>query len=125
MTVAEQPARADLLLARRSGRIVDELGRSAADGWLIYDFRGSNPAFARLLGSGLPSSTRRAFLYIPRDAEPQLLIHHVDAGNFSRLGLDVRRYGGPREMVAALPTLLGAARPGLVEYSPGNAIPYV
>ena len=53
MTVAEQPARADLLLARRGGRIADELERSAADGWLVYDFRGSNPAFGRLLGSGL------------------------------------------------------------------------
>src|SRR5437588_1817267 len=125
MTIAEQPARADLLLARRAGRIADELERSAADGWLVYDFRGSNPAFGRLLGSGLPTSTRRAFLYIQPDAEPRLLIHHVDAGNFSRLGLDVRPYGGREELVVALTTLLGAARRVLMEYSPGNAIPYV
>jgi Xaa-Pro aminopeptidase len=125
MTIAEQPARADLLLDRRRGRISDELEQSAADGWLVYDFRGSNPAFGRLLGSGLPKSTRRAFLYIQRDAEPRLLIHHVDAGNFSRLGLDVRPYGGREELVAALTTLLGAARRVLMEYSPGNAIPYV
>jgi len=125
MTVAEQPARADLLLARRVGRIGDELERSAADGWLVYDFRGSNPAFGRLLGSGLPKSTRRAFLYISREAEPRLLIHHVDAGNFSRLGLNVRPYGGREELIAALTTLLGAATRVLMEYSPGNAIPYV
>src|SRR5919201_1988166 len=125
MTVAEQPARADLLLTRRSGRIADELERSAADGWLVYDFRGSNPAFGRLLGSGLPTSTRRAFLYISHDAEPHLLIHHVDAGNFSRLGIDVRPYGGREELVATLTTLLGAARRVFMEYSPGNAIPYV
>ena len=124
MTILGQSASADLL-ARRAGRIADELDQSAADGWLVYDFRGSNPAFGRLLGSGLPSSTRRAFLYIPRDGEPRLLIHHVDAGNFSRLGLDVRRYGGRDEMVAALTTLLGSARRVLMEYSPGNAIPYV
>src|SRR5919206_3153409 len=99
-----------MLLERRRERLADELAQAAADGWLVYDFRGSNPAFGRLLGSGLPKSTRRAFLYIPRDAEPQLLIHHVDAGNFSRLGLDVRRYGGRDEMVAALTTLLGSAR---------------
>ena len=124
MTILDQSARADLL-ARRAGRIDDELDQAAADGWLVYDFRGSNPAFGRLLGSGLPKSTRRAFLYIPRDAEPQLLIHHVDAGNFSRLGLDVRRYGGRDEMVAAITTMLGSARRVLMEYSPGNAIPYV
>jgi Xaa-Pro aminopeptidase len=125
MTVAEQPARADLLLTRRTGRIADELERSAADGWLVYDFRGSNPAFGRLLGSGLPTSTRRAFLYISHDGEPHLLIHHVDAGNFSRLGIDVRPYGGREELVVALTTLLGAARRVFMEYSPGNAIPYV
>jgi Xaa-Pro aminopeptidase len=125
MTALEKPAHADLLLTRRAGRIADELERTTADGWLVYDFRGSNPAFGRLLGSGLPKSTRRAFLYVPGDAEPRLLIHNVDAGNFSRLGLDVRSYGGRDDMVVALTTLLGAARRVLMEYSPGNAIPYV
>jgi len=124
MTLTEH-ARADLLLTRRRGRIGDELQRAAADGWLVYDFRGSNPAFGRLLGSGLPSSTRRAFLFIPRDGEPRLLIHHVDAGNFSRLGVTVQPYGGREEMLQSLTSLLGGARRVLMEYSPGNAIPYV
>jgi Xaa-Pro aminopeptidase len=118
--------RVALLLAERATRIADELERSAADGWLVYDFRGSNPAFARLLGGAeLPKSTRRAFLYVPRHGEPRLLIHHVDAGNFARLGLDVRPYGGRDEMLAALASLLASARRVLMEYSPGNAIPYV
>ena len=55
-TATDRDARLDLLLSRRSARIGDELERLAADGWLVYDFRGSNPAFGRLLGSGLPSS---------------------------------------------------------------------
>ena len=46
------PPRADLLLSRRGDRIADELDRSATDGWLVYDFRGSNPAFSRLLATG-------------------------------------------------------------------------
>jgi Xaa-Pro aminopeptidase len=54
-----------------------------------------------------------------------LLIHHVDAGNLSRLGLDVRPYGGRDELVQALALLLAGARRVLMEYSPGNAIPYV
>jgi Xaa-Pro aminopeptidase len=124
--VTTTTARAELLLAQRADRIADELERSAADGWLVYDFRGSNPAFARLLaGAELPKSTRRAFLYVPRQGEPGLLIHHVDAGNFSRLGVHVRRYGGRDEMLEALQALLGPARRVLMEYSPGNAIPYV
>jgi Xaa-Pro aminopeptidase len=126
MTTTESSARADWLLSKRGARIAEELERVAADGWLIYDFRGSNPAFSRLLGSpGELQSTRRAFLYIPRDGDPRLLIHHVDAGNLSRLGLDVRPYGGRDELHQALGLLLGGARRVLMEYSPGNAIPYV
>jgi len=126
MTTTQPTSRADALLSRRGGRIAEELERVAADGWLVYDFRGSNPAFARLLGSpGELKSTRRAFLYIPRDGEPRLLIHQVDAGNLSRLGLDVRPYGGRDELVQALGLLLSGARRVLMEYSPGNAIPYV
>ena len=91
--------RTDLLLSKRGSRITDELERVSADGWLVYDFRGSNPAFSRLLGQpGDLKSTRRAFLYIPREADPRLLIHHVDAGNLGRVGLEVRPYGGRDEI---------------------------
>src|SRR5438132_3186715 len=126
MTTIEHGSRVDILLSKRGGRIADELDRADADGWLVYDFRGSNPAFSRLLGSpGELKSTRRAFLYLPRDGQPRLLIHHVDAGNLSRLGLEVRRFGGRDELVQALTLLLSGARRVLMEYSPGNAIPYV
>ena len=126
MATTDNASRADLLLYRRSGRIADELDRAAADGWLVYDFRGSNPAFSRLLGRpGELKSTRRAFLYIPIDGEPRLLIHHVDAGNLARLGLNVRPYGGRDELVSQLTQLISGARRVLMEYSPGNAIPYV
>jgi hypothetical protein len=49
--------RADLLLSRRGDRIADELDRAATDGWLVYDFRGSNPAFSRLLAAGAGTGT--------------------------------------------------------------------
>ena len=124
MTTTE---RADLLLRKRSTRIADELDRLDADGWLVYDFRGSNPAFSRLLGGtgGELKSTRRAFLFIPREGGPRMLIHHVDAGNLSRLGVDVHSYGDRTELVSELTRLMGGARRVLMEYSPGNAIPYV
>ena len=125
MTTTDRASRADLLLARRAARIADELDQAAADGWLVYDFRGSNPAFARLLGGSLPQSTRRAFLYLPRDGDPRLLIHHVDAGNFARLGFAVEPYSSRDDMLDKLRRLLAGARRVLMEYSPGNAIPYV
>src|SRR4030088_1468770 len=124
--VATVERSAELLLARRGGRIADDLDRLAADGWLVYDFRGSNPAFSRLLtGDANLKSTRRAFLCIARHGDPKLLIHHVDAGNISRLGLEVQPYGGRTELVERLQNLLGSSRRVLMEYSPGNAIPYV
>jgi Xaa-Pro dipeptidase len=139
MATLERAPRADLLLSRRAGRIADELESAAADGWLLYDFRGSNPAFSRLLALRPPTSsgsaqaarpisvqsTRRAFLYVPRRGEPRLLIHHVDAGNFARLGVEVTAYGGRAEMLEQVGGLLSGARRVLMEYSPGNAIPYV
>ena len=116
----------DLLVRKRRARIADELEQAAVDGWLVYDFRGSNPAFSRFLGKpGELKSTRRAFLFIPREGDPRLLIHHVDAGNLSRVGFEVRPYGGRTELVTELARLLGGARRVLMEYSPGNAIPYV
>ncbi len=123
-TTLETAAKPQLLLTRRAGRIADELERAAVDGWLIYDFRGSNPAFGRLLASA-SHSTRRAFLFIPRQGEPKLLMHHVDAGNFARLGIDVQPFSGREDMLERLRELLGSARRVLMEYSPGNAIPYV
>jgi len=123
-TTLETAAKPQLLLTRRAGRIADELERAAVDGWLIYDFRGSNPAFGRLLASA-GHSTRRAFLFIPRQGEPKLLMHHVDAGNFARLGIDVQPFSGREDMLERLRELLGSARRVLMEYSPGNAIPYV
>lgn len=126
MTAAqrEQP-KPVLFLRQRADVLAVSIQQSGADGWLVYDFRGSNPAFARLIGIDLPQSTRRAFLLITATGDARLVIHHVDAGNFERLGLPVRAYGSREEMLQALGDTLGAARRVLMEYSPGNAIPYV
>src|SRR3712207_7796475 len=47
-------------------------------GWLVHDFRGSNPVLARLLGARL-FLTRRAFLLLTEDDPPRLLLSRVDA----------------------------------------------
>src|SRR5262245_32382269 len=46
-------------------------------GWLVYDFRGSNPILPLLL-PGKRFSTRRAWLWIPRQGEAELLLHTID-----------------------------------------------
>ena len=57
------------------------------DGWLLYDFQGSNPIATRL--SGLASSgkmtTRRWYYLIPASGEPRGLVHAIERYNLDGL----------------------------------------
>jgi Xaa-Pro dipeptidase len=48
------------------------------DGWLLFDFRGSNPIARAVLGDGI-IGTRRVYVLIPRSGVPIALIHEIDA----------------------------------------------
>ena len=50
----------------------------AADGWLLFDFRGINPVMAAIVGPEVVGS-RRAYVWVPRDGTPTALVHAVDA----------------------------------------------
>ena len=99
------------------------------DGWLVYDFRGSNPVFAQLL-PGQRHTTRRAILFIPAEGgEATLLSHGLDAAQFAQLPADlpVRREGylswtDLRDAIGAL--VVGRSRVAM-EYAPGGALPVV
>jgi Xaa-Pro aminopeptidase len=104
------------------------------DGWLLYDFRGGNPLAASLIG--LPSdanSTRRYFIWVPREGQPVALVNGIEAGNWrtylSRMdggeAVQLRLYSGHATLQAALAELL---KPGLrvaMEYSPNASVPFV
>jgi Xaa-Pro aminopeptidase len=102
------------------------------DGWLLYDFRGSNPVALHVAGLAT-SGSRRWFLWIPAAGEPQWLIHAIEGSTFRTVAPDMEGeklvYAGWRDLAARLPKLVGAGagRPLRIamEYSPGNAIPYV
>ena len=51
-------------------------------GWLVYDYRESNPIFRQVIQ---PSGhvTRPCYFYLPVEGTPTLLTHHVDAGKFA------------------------------------------
>lgn len=103
------------------------LEADGVDGWLLYDFNGSNPIAARL--SGLASSgkmtTRRWYYFVPAKGEPRGLVHAIERHNLDHLPGDKRPYAGRDELTAGLRDLLRGARRVAMEYSPGNAIPYV
>lgn len=95
---------------------------ASVDGWLLYDFRHSNPLVWELLESS-PHSTRRVFLYLTAGKTSTLLVHQVDAGHFSRPDLEVIPYQNGDELLAKLRSLLASAKHIAMEYSPMAALP--
>ena len=114
----------------RPQEIRNHLRQHGMTGWLLYDFRGQNPIAASVAGLE-DTGTRRWFLWIPADGEPQWLVHAIEQAAFSAVRPDaagpLHLYVGWQEMEQKLRQLLpqGASSRIAMEYSPRGAIPYV
>jgi Xaa-Pro aminopeptidase len=97
------------------------------DGWLLYDFHGSNPIATRLAGlmHGAHMTTRRWFYLIPASGQPRGLVHAIERHNLDALPGDKIVYAGRRQLEAALTTLLNGVSRVAMEYSPDCEIPYL
>ena len=93
-------------------------------GWLIYDYRHSNPIFPQVISES-GHVTRPCFLYIPAVGSPRLLTHHVDAGKFSHSGIDLLVYSSRQTMLENLRGALSGVLKVAMEYSPNNDLPRV
>ncbi len=113
-------------------------------GWLIYDYRHSNPIFWQVV---TPSGhvTRPCFLFVPASGPPRLLTHHVDAGKFAAAtgdspadsgeepgeeisgepGLDLLVYSSRQTLLDHLGQLLSGRPRVAMEYSAHNVLPRV
>jgi Xaa-Pro dipeptidase len=103
------------------------LTAAGLDGWLLYDFHGSNPVAQSLAGlAHAPKmTTRRWYYYIPAQGEPRGLVHAIERHNLDTLPGVMHGYAGRRSLDEGLDALLAGARRVAMEYSPGCAIPYV
>jgi Xaa-Pro dipeptidase len=103
------------------------LRESGLDGWLLYDFHGSNPIATRLTGvdRGGRLTTRRWYYLIPREGEPRALVHAIERHNLDMLPGRKIIYGRREQLDAGLTQLLQGVRRVAMEYSPDCAIPYV
>ena len=103
------------------------LAAEELDGWLLYDFQGSNPIAARLAGlaAGQKMTTRRWFYLIPADGEPRGLVHAIERHNLDGLPGEKQPYAGRERLDAGLRELLAGMRRVAMEYSPANNIPYI
>ncbi|HKG95545.1 MAG TPA: M24 family metallopeptidase [Gemmatimonadaceae bacterium] len=95
------------------------------DGWLLFDFHGTNQIASGLLGlEGMV--TRRVFAYIPREGVPTAVTHAIEQGPWRQWPAAWRReqYSSWRALDAALGRLVGGKRVAM-EYSPRDAVPYL
>jgi Xaa-Pro dipeptidase len=107
--------------------IQQSLKAEGLDGWLLYDFHGSNPIAVRLLGTADDGklTTRRWFYLVPAVGEPKALVHSIERRTLDALPGDKATYAGRRELEAGLSRLLVGMKRIAMEYSPECAIPYI
>ncbi|MEO8578874.1 MAG: Xaa-Pro peptidase family protein [Gemmatimonadales bacterium] len=95
------------------------------DGWLLYDFHGLNPVAVGMLE--LPGmTTRRFFVYIPREGPPAAITHAIEQGPWAGWPDKWRKlkYSSWRVLESLLAELVKGKKVAM-EYSPGDAVPYL
>jgi Xaa-Pro dipeptidase len=107
--------------------VQQSLKAEGLDGWLLYDFHGSNPIAARLLGtaSGGKMTTRRWFYLVPATGEPRGLVHAIERKTLDALPGEKAVYAGREQLDAGLKALLTGMTRVAMEYSRNCAIPYI
>ncbi|MCL4543939.1 MAG: M24 family metallopeptidase [Chloroflexi bacterium] len=103
-------------------QIQEEATRFGFDGWLLVDFRGSNPIFTDLAGlSGIV--TRRCALWIPSVGEPRLFGSAVDGHTITRAPWPSSLYRGVADFQRQLLEVLVRARVLAMEFTPRGENP--
>jgi Xaa-Pro dipeptidase len=96
------------------------------DGWLFYDFRGSDPlAYRVLLLDPRRHVTRRWYYWIPASGEPVKLLHRIEPHVLDELPGHDQHYVSWEQQRALLSSLLGGRHRIAMQYSPLNAVPYL
>lgn len=96
------------------------------DGWLFYDFRGSDPlAYRVLLLDPGRHVTRRWYYWIPATGEPVKLLHRIEPHVLDELPGEAQLYVSWEQQRALLSSLLRNRRRIAMQYSPLNAVPYL
>jgi len=114
-----------MLLASKLDDIRKAIADAGVDGWLLYDFRGTNPIAGSIVGiSGMV--TRRYFCYIPRNGNPVAITHAIEQGPWETWPSSWTKYvySSWRDLEAFLAKTVSGKRVAM-EYSAGDAVPYL
>ncbi|MBA2379967.1 MAG: aminopeptidase P family protein [Blastocatellia bacterium] len=126
LTISGQDAK-----EKRIADIQKALVEQGFDGWLFYDFRGSDPLAPRILNTERLSGSRRWFYYVPRQGEPVKVVHAIEPGQLDSLPgkkLIYREWQLLKDQVGK--AMFDQGRPKgtfriAMQYSPNNDIPYI
>lgn len=101
------------------------LDKADLDGWLIYDFRHTNPVAGAVLGLQSMVS-RRVFVLIPRTGAPAAITHAIEQSDWVNWPTNWKKvvYSGWRALEKELASLVKGKRVAM-EVSEGDAVPYV
>ena len=115
--------------ADRVADIQGALRKAQLDGWLFYDFRGSDPLARRILQlDEHASGSRRWFYYIPAEGECHKIVHRIEPAKLAPLPGKQAEYSSWKELQARLREALPNDKRNLrvaMQYSPMNDIPYL
>jgi Xaa-Pro aminopeptidase len=106
-------------------RIQSALAAQKLDGWLLYDFRGTNAIAEGLVGLGGQHVTRRWYYFIPATGEPRKLVHAIESKKLDHLPGDKTIYAGRKPLEDGLKKILSGAKTIAMEYSANCDIPYI
>ena len=96
------------------------------DGWLLFDFRGSNVLALRILGIDVDKIGSRRFLYyVPKSGSPVKLVHRIESAVLDHLAGEKIVYLRWQEFEAGIEKMINGGRRIAMEYSPRNGNPYV
>src|SRR5262245_39357448 len=102
-------------------KIQAALHQFGLDGWLIYDFRGSNLPARRIVGfSDGQMGSRRWFYFVPAAGEPQKLVHRIESAALDHLPGGKTIYLRWQELETGVAQLVAGSRRVAMEYSPRN-----
>jgi len=107
----------------RAQSFLSEMG---IDGWLIYDFHGTNDLGCSFLE--IPKEmlvTRRFFYWIPSKGEPVKIVHAIEPHVLKSVPGKEVIYNSWKSLHEGLERILKGVKVCAMEYSPENAIPYV
>ena len=107
-------------------RTQDALRDAGVDGWLFYDFRGSDPIARKILDLDPDRiTTRRWFYYVPAHGEATALVHAIESGVLDHLPGRRQVYLTWQSLDEGVAQLLAGADRIAMQYSPGNCVPYL